>query len=187
MKWVKHPLCSLLHSITLFTLFTGISVDTNGQQKNSIHGKVTDQAGHPIAGCSVYLSHTTNGTTTSNSGVFRLENLLEGKYDLVVSAIGYETKIIPLSSDNYPGNLQISLSRQPTELAEVVVEPVDKNGWRKYGKYFIDNFIGKTRNARHCKIVNNEVIKFRFSEKNNRLTAKANQPIIIENKVLGYR
>jgi hypothetical protein len=116
-----------------------------------------------------------------------LENLPDGKYDLVISAIGYETKIIPVSSESYPNNLKIILGLRAAELAEVVVQANDNNGWRKYGKYFIENFIGTTRNARHCKIINHDVIRFRFSDKNNRLIAKADEPIIIENKILGYK
>jgi hypothetical protein len=153
----------------------------------SVHGFVTDQEGRSVAGASVYLSHTSKGVTTSVSGEFILQDLPEGKYDLVVSAIGYETKVVAISSESFPGKLAISLSRRVTELAEVVIEASDKNGWRKFGRYFKDNFIGTTRNARYCKIINPEVIRFRFSEKNNRLTAKADEPIIIENKVLGYR
>jgi hypothetical protein len=153
----------------------------------SVHGTVTDEKGKSLAGASVYLSHTSRGVTTSASGAFILHDLPEGKYDLVVSAIGYETKVLTISSETYPAKLAISLSPRATELAEVVVEAQDKNGWRKFGRYFKDNFIGTTRNARYCKIVNPEVIRFRFSGKNNRLIAKADEPVIIENKVLGYR
>jgi hypothetical protein len=164
-----------------------LSFNAYSQQNKVINGKVTDEHGNPLAGVSVYLSLTSKGVTTSNEGEFKLKNLPEGKYDLVVSAIGYEPKVISVSSNNYSGNLQISLTKRVAELAEVVVQATDKNGWRKYGKYFFDNFIGTTRNAKFCKIINRDVIRFRFSEKNNRLTAKADEPIIIENRILGYR
>jgi hypothetical protein len=181
MKPYKHPA-----GIFLFTLLIS-SISVSAQQRRSLYGKVTDQQGNPIRGASVYLSHTSKGVTSSNSGEFNLENVPEGKYDLVISAIGYETKIISISSDNYPDNMRISLAQHATEMAAVVVEASDKSGWRKFGEYFTDNFIGKTRNARYCKIINSEVIKFRFSEKNNRLTVKADGPIIIENRALGYK
>jgi hypothetical protein len=170
----------------LLFLAAGFFQTVHAQKNMSVHGTVTGEKGKSLAGASVYLSHTSKGVTTSVSGEFILQDLPEGKYDLVVSAIGYETKVIAISSETYPAQLAISLSRRATELAEVVVEASDKNGWRKFGSFFKENFIGTTRNARYCKIVNPEVIRFRFSGKNNRLIAKADEPIIIENKVLGY-
>jgi hypothetical protein len=186
MNVTRHHYGSGLLFFTLLFLSIAISENMSAQQSKTIRGKVTDHQGNPLAGSSVYLSHTSIGVTTSRSGEFHLQNLPDGKYDLVISAIGYETKIIPISSEGYPGNLVISLSLRATDLAEVVVQPSDKNGWRKFGRYFMDNFIGTTRNARHCKILNREILRFRFSEKNNRLTVKADEPINIENKILGY-
>jgi hypothetical protein len=187
MNLSKQPVCSCGLSFALLFLFFAFPKFTNAQQSESVSGKVTDTKGNPIANASVYLSHTSKGVTSSSSGEFNLQNAPEGKYELVISAIGYETKIISISSDSYPINLQISLKQRATEMAEVVIEATDKSGWRKYGEYFTDNFIGKTHNAKYCKIVNPEVIRFRFSEKNNRLTAKSNEPIIIQNDALGYK
>jgi hypothetical protein len=173
--------------LTLFFLLTAFFQNLFSQENKSITGKITDQKGNPISGASIYLSQTSKGVTSSAAGEFQLENLPDGKYNLVISAIGYETKIIHLSSESYPGNLKIILDLRAVELAEVVVQANDNDGWRRYGKYFIENFIGTTRNAKYCKIINRDVIRFRFSDKNNRLIAKADEPIIIENKILGYK
>jgi hypothetical protein len=178
---------ALSRHATLLFLFAALSNSIYAQQGTPLSGKVTDQQGNPIAGASVYLSHTSKGVTSSVSGEFHLENAPEGRYELVISAIGYQTKVIPVSSDHYPENLKISLAQRATEMAAVVIEATDKNGWQKYGKYFTDNFIGTTPNARYCKIVNRDALRFRFSEKNNRLTVKADEPIIIENNALGYK
>lgn len=183
----KSPSRSGIFFISLLLLFTGFTTNIFGQKMRAIQGKITDPSDNPVAGASVFLSHTSKGVVTSATGEFHLENLPEGKFDLVISAIGFESKVIPLSSEYYPDNLKISLARRATELAEVVVNAKDDDGWRKFGKYFFDNFIGTTRNARSCKIVNRDILRFRFSEKNNRLTVKADEPIIVENPVLGYK
>jgi hypothetical protein len=61
-----------------------------------------------------------------------------------------------------------------------------KNGWEKYGDFFIENFIGTTNNSKQCSIKNKDDIKFYFSKKRNRLKVLATQPIEIVNEALGY-
>src|ERR1044071_10315988 len=58
------------------------------QDNLTITGKVTDEKGRPVTGCSVYFSNTSKGTLTTTDGSFILKNLPEGKFELVVSAIG---------------------------------------------------------------------------------------------------
>lgn len=177
----------LFHFLALFFLYAALPKSASAQQVKTIRGVVTDAQGKALAGASVYLSQTSIGVTTSNTGDFHLQILPDGKYDLVVSAIGYESKIIPISSSSYPASLKISSSIRATDLDEVIVEPADKNGWQKFGRYFTSNFIGTTSNAKHCRIIDREILKFRYSEKNNRLTVKADDAITIINKSLGYR
>ncbi len=55
------------------------------------------------------------------------------------------------------------------------------------GKFFIENFIGTTYAARLCRIRNYKTLRFRHSKKKNILTAVADEPLIIENRELGYR
>ena len=50
----------------------------------------------------------------------------------------------------------------------------------------MENFIGTSAFSRDCKLLNKEVIKFRFSKKNNTLKAIANDRLVIENRALGY-
>ena len=73
-------------------------------------------------------------------------------------------------------------------LEEVVIQNSNevKDGWEKYGKFFIENFIGTTPNAATCTIENPEVLKFYFLKKSNKLRVLATEPIAISNKALGY-
>ncbi len=171
----------------LFLLMFIFPALANGQESKYLSGKVTDEiTGKPISGCSVYFSNTSKGDVSNAAGEFTIKKLPEGKYELVVSAIGYETKTIQVSSDNYPHMLEIELARHSAEMTEVVVQPSLINGWQKWGQTFRDNFIGTTANANACYIKNQDVLKFWYSEKNNRLTVRAEEPLIIENNALGY-
>lgn len=175
--------------LRVFKLFVGVfflCLSARAQQTLSVTGKVTDPAGQPIPGCSIYFSNTSKGTLASATGEFTLKNLPEGKYELVVSAIGYQTFVLTVSSANYPQNLSVLLKPQSSDLEAVIVEPVDKNGWRRWGRYFIENFIGTTENSWQCKLVNSDALQFRFNKSKNKLTARAIEPLIVENKALGY-
>lgn len=68
-------------------------------------------------------------------------------------------------------------------LNEVVIG--DKDEKKKYIKIFTEKFMGKTPNAKHCKIVNPELLE--FSTNKGVLSASTSDFLIIENNALGYR
>jgi hypothetical protein len=140
----------------------------------------------PVASANVYISNSSVGTVTDEKGQFIIRNFPPGRYDLVVSCIGYETQVITLSSSQLPPVLTILLKPKINELQEVIVEPYEKNGWEKWGSFFMENFIGTSAFSRDCKLLNKDVIKFRFSKKSNTLKAIANDRLVIENRALGY-
>ena len=159
------------------------------QPANTIKGKITDKKnGLPIPNCSVFINSTTKGTITNDKGEFELKSLPEGRYDLVVSSIGYETYIYTFSTNQLPIDLSVSLKQKETELSAVtvIIEPFLKDGWETWGEIFIANFLGTSYFVRNCTIKNKEVVHFRFSQKKNILSAVADEPIIIENEALGY-
>ena len=140
----------------------------------------------PVASANVYISNSSIGTVTDEKGQFVIKNFPTGRYDLVISCIGYETQVVTLSSAQLPPVLTILLKPKVNELQEVIVEPYEKNGWERWGSFFMENFIGTSAFSRDCKLLNKEVIKFRFSKKNNTLKAIANDRLVIENRALGY-
>ena len=158
------------------------------QPANILSGMIIDSAGGaPISGVSVFLANTSRGTVTGPKGVFRLE-IPHGNYQLIVSAIGYATAVMDINGARLPGPgpIKIALHTKATELTAVTVEAYDKHGWAKYGKFFIDNFIGTGENADDCKLKNRSALRFFFSKKNNRLSVTATEPLQIENNALGY-
>lgn len=152
-----------------------------------LSGKIIEaNSKKPIAAASVYLSNTSIGCVSNNNGEFTLEKIPTGKYDLIVSCLGFEPFVQTIESGNLPSFLSVKLKTKIKELAEVVVETYDKDGWKKYGDFFLESFIGKSANAGNCKILNKDAVKFKFSHKQNILKAFAIEPLIIQNKSLGY-
>jgi hypothetical protein len=157
------------------------------QSGSTLTGSVRDSAsGKPLAGVSVFLNSTSKGTVTHDDGNFVLYNIPSGRYELIVSAIGYATLQLELTTRHMPANLKVTLHTQAAELAAVTVEPYLKNGWKKWGKLFWDNFIGTTENAASCSIKNKDALRFRYYLKSRKLTVHAVEPLIIINKALGY-
>lgn len=153
---------------------------------NILSGTVTDSAnGAPLTGISVFLNNTSRGTVTNARGEFQLP-IPYGNYQLVVSAIGYATAVTDINGSHLSGPVRIALQTRATELAAVTVEPYDKHGWAKWGKFFIENFIGTGDNAAECRLKNRSALRFFFSQGSKLLSVTATEPLLIENNALGY-
>jgi hypothetical protein len=154
---------------------------------STLSGSVRDSAtGKPVPGVSVFLNSTSKGSVTRDDGTFVISGIPPGRYQLIVSAIGYATISMEITTRHLPPSLKITLHNQASELAAVTVEPYLKNGWKKWGKLFWDNFIGTTDNASSCTIRNKDALRFRYYLKSRKLTVSAIEPLIITNKALGY-
>jgi hypothetical protein len=157
------------------------------QSSNYIKGTIVQgETGRPIAHASVFISSTSKGTVSNDAGEFEILNVPEGNYDLVISCIGYETQLYAYTPGQLPLHLKIQMAPKSETLQNVVVEPFIKDGWKTWGNFFIENFIGTCTNAASCKIKNYKALHFRHSKKKNLLTVTADEPLIIENKALGY-
>jgi CarboxypepD_reg-like domain len=157
------------------------------QPEDYIKGTVTDALTHaPIANCSVFINNTSRGTTSGQTGEFVIRDLPAGQHQLIISSIGYQTFSYDFSSDQLPLDFKVTLNLKTTNLKEVTIEPDVMDGWRIWGKTFLVNFIGTTENAQDCTITNIKALHFHFSKKTNRLSVSADEPLLIENKALGY-
>jgi hypothetical protein len=165
----------------LLVLFiTGVAysqVQLNGVVLNA-------ETGAPVPAASIFLANTSVGTTAAANGRFTLA-LPAGRFELIVSSVGYQTYTQQINSQQTEA-LTIKLQPRAQELETVIVEPFEKNGWDKWGRFFIENFIGHSAFAQNCIIKNTDAIKFRHNKKENTLTAMALEPLVIENKALGY-
>ncbi len=169
----------------LFLLSIFVSTIVFGQF--TITGKVVDSTTkEPLFGASVFAQNTTSGTTTNREGEFSL-SLKSGGYELIVSFTGYQSREIRISNnDNNP--LQIDMTKEEKAMEEVVIRSSNevKDGWDKYGKFFLENFIGSTPNALQCTLQNPEAVHFYYYKKSEKLKVLATEPIVISNLALGY-
>ncbi len=86
------------------------------QQDTKITGTVEDEFG-PVAGASVVIKGTTNGTMTDMDGHFTLEGVKKG--DIIqISFIGFATQDIPYTGQT---TLNVKLEEDAQKLDEVVV------------------------------------------------------------------
>jgi hypothetical protein len=179
-----------MKKIISFLAVTFLSVATFAQSTYyTISGKVIDAATKaPMQSASVFAQNTTQGAATDAAGNFKIA-LPNGGYDLVITYSGYQTETKRITTaDAADNNMVIELKLKEKALEDVVIRTSNeiKDGWEKYGDFFLENFIGKTANSKLCSIKNKDVLKFYFSKKKNRLKVLASEPIEIVNEALGY-
>jgi hypothetical protein len=161
------------------------SITSIGQK--IIHGTVTDaEKNNPIPYASIFLSNTSIGTKSDDKGNFEI-TIPNGRYDLVVSSVGYETFSQAINNNNLPDFLEVKMKVKAESMETIIIQPFEKDGWEKWGRFFLDNFIGTSGNSTNCEILNTDVIRFREDKKTKEISAYAMEPLIIENKALGYR
>lgn len=95
----------------------------------TIRGEVQDDAGNPLSGATVTVTHAPSGTrsvqTTDNSGSFTAPNLrVGGPYDIEVTASGFETAKSTISGiqAGQPQRVAVSLVAEGTTI-EVTAAP----------------------------------------------------------------
>ena len=158
-----------------------------GWSQFNVSGRIVDSATkEPLNGASVYCQNTTIGTSTNREGEFSLQ-LKSGGYELIVSYTGYQTRQVNISSAD-TRIADIEMIKEEKSLGEVVIKTSNevKDGWAKYGDFFTGHFIGHTPNAALTSLLNPEVLKFYLLKKSNKLRVLATEPLLIENRALGY-
>jgi hypothetical protein len=139
----------------------------------------------PLGFCNVFLNNTQKGTMTDEQGKFVLSGLANGAYELIVSYIGYYTYVANIKIQGEIIDLRIELKPNTIQLEEIVVKE-DKN-WKYNYETFVRNFIGETPLGSQCEITNPDILNIRFYVDSALLKVKAKEPLVIENKALGYR
>jgi hypothetical protein len=132
----------------------------------------------------IYFNGTFVGTNSDKDGNFELDISRYPSMPLTISALGYYS--VTLTVVSYSKPLIIFLKPKLYELKEVVIsEKSNEREWKRNVKLFTDTFIGTTRNARACEITNIKDIL--FVSDYDTLKAFASNPILIDNRALGYK
>jgi len=153
-----------------------------------VTGKVYDETNKPLEGASVYINNTSIGTTSNHEGEFEL-NLENAIYDLIVSFVGYETIRYRTNTKTLEKSISFKMTPKRNMLDEVVIkkrEKMSEQQRKNYLRLFRNLFIGKSKFANDCKLLNDEVLDFDYDEQANKLEISAREPIKIYNKRLGY-
>jgi hypothetical protein len=153
----------------------------------TISGKVIDsESKEALLGASVFAQNTTWGTITDKDGAFHLY-LDKGGYELIVSFTGYTSRTISVKgSENQ--DLTIEMQKADNSMSEVIIKSSNEvpDGWEKYGRFFVEHFLGTTAFADSCTLENPQSLKFLYFKRNDRLKVLAAEPLNITNNALGY-
>ncbi len=172
----------------LVVLFYLPIITVRSQGKNSLTGVVLDiETNLPLPNVNVFLDKSLMGSATDSSGRFDIKHVPAGSFQIVVSHIGYEVqkREINLTSefkDRLVFNLRPTVLRGP----EVVVKAEDEKQWRHDLERFTDLILSTTKNVAATKILNPHVLVF-GENGNGQFQAVAREPLIIENRALGYK
>jgi len=159
--------------------------------QNTITGRIISQADtKPVANANVFLSNATIGDHTATNGAFTLAGIKPGKYQLVVSIVGYETYTQDVIVTHVNIDLQtITIYPKPIGLKGVTIKAkagADADRPR-YLAWFTNEFLGSSDLSKECKLLNPELLDFNYDNANNILTATSIDFLVVQNDALGYR
>jgi hypothetical protein len=167
--------------LSILLLFFGKTASS--QNLYSINGIVKNEQGEPIESATVFLSGSTQVTKTNDKGRFSFNGLTSGSYEVVVRMLGYSSLRENALVNSKSINKTMILSAKNIQLKEVQIGKGRRRD--QHLETFFDTFIGVTKNAAFCTILNPEVIE--FSTQGNLLKAFSEEFIIVSNKSLGYK
>ncbi|MEO1410141.1 MAG: TonB-dependent receptor [Bacteroidota bacterium] len=106
----------------LLLLFFLAYFAVHGQNNATLNGTVRNDSGTALEAANVALEGTTIGTSTEADGTFKISNIPAGKYQLVVSSIGYDTYTQGISLNAGDATtLQLELAAASVELSEIYI------------------------------------------------------------------
>jgi len=151
-----------------------------------IQGTVLDkESGEPVDFADVFFDGTFLGTTTDEHGYFTLDVTRYSSRSLTISAMGYYPASL---SDFTPDKShRVYLSPRVFSIQEAMVSAKSLTRERLANlRLFRREFIGTTKYARRCFILNEKDITFNYGSDQDTLKAFASKPILIQNLALGY-
>jgi CarboxypepD_reg-like domain len=152
-----------------------------------IKGKVLDnKTEQPIINASVYLNNTSIGAITNTSGEFIINTSSIYSGELIISSIGYQALSYRLDTKDADKSFYtFKLDIKENVLKDVLI--MNDATRQKWLQIFKDNFLGITEEGDNCKIVNLKAVYFTTGKDKNTMYAYSDSPLIIVNKMLGYK
>lgn len=151
----------------------------------TLTGRIIDKATQaPVETVAVYFDNTTIGTTTNENGEFSITYNDAVQSALVISYLGYEKVFI--TDYRSRTNLNIELVEASNTLDEVYLDYDDGLTRKQKLKLFRKEFLGTSKFAKSCKILNEDDLILRYNKRNKSLYASSQVPIKVKNKALQY-
>ena len=113
-KFTKYLLSATL-------LFIGILFSQISFAQTIIKGKIKDKKGVEVPYASIVLKIAKDGEMSSETGDYQITTKSTGKDTLVVSSIGYDDFILPITLENKEITLNVTLKEPVENLDEVVI------------------------------------------------------------------
>ncbi len=160
--------------------------------EKSIIGRVIDATTKvPLQFASAFIDNSSLGDATDFYGFFRIDNVPDFDSRLIVSHVGYKPHVEPFPLATSSDTIQIELEMEITVIGEFTVSAPSRKKRNRQDrnllKRFKVDFLGRSVNAKNCRIVNPHVLEFTPGPDSTRnYTATANQPLLIENMAMGY-
>ena len=151
-----------------------------------IDGRIIDSSTRePLVGVNIFFSKTSMGTTTDENGFYLFRNIPKGRYEMVVSMIGYkmDKANVNLLEEDFL-KMDFRLKPEPIKMKEIRVSSKADKQWKKNYNLFKKQFLGTSLNGESCRILNEYVLSFKRD--GDVFKAEALQPLEIENRRLGY-
>jgi hypothetical protein len=172
----------------IFLLLSLTSVcAVSAQRTVSVTGMVIDaETEAPVVDAHVFIGRTTRGAVTDARGHFIIQGVPPGTHRLYATRLGYRTEFaeVVLTTGSSPTFL-FRLTQAPVELPEITVVDRTSRRWARQLRQFERLLIGESVTAQHVSLVNPQTLDFSASV--GRMTAVAGEPLVIENRALGYR
>ncbi|WP_296317032.1 carboxypeptidase-like regulatory domain-containing protein [Winogradskyella sp. UBA3174] len=168
-----NKICLLLFVLTQISfsqMLTGLVVD-----------KETNQ---PLETAAVYFDNTTTGTTTDENGKFSITYSDAIQSTLVISYLGYEKVFI--SDYRTKTDITIQLVEATNSLEEVYIDYDDGLTRKQKLRLFRTEFLGTSKFAKTCKILNEDDLILRYDKRNKALYVSSKVPIRVKNRALQY-
>jgi hypothetical protein len=168
----------------LFIIFINLCLVSYSQ---IIKGTILDkETKSPVAYAAVYFDGTSVASYTDANGSFRLDIQNNTSMPLTISALGYYSAIV---NDFSSGKvILVYLEPKVFEMKDVSVNARGNPNIRRENlAIFRREFLGRTRNAKECQIINEDDIRFITSADKDTLRAVCLKPLFIVNRGLGYR
>jgi hypothetical protein len=151
-----------------------------------IQGTVYDsKTRETLPGVVVYLDGTSVVTTSDNDGKFLLVVKNKINANLVFSHLSYESLVVEKPFEHHGETFFL---KEKTNLLHAAVAVAEYDPYRaERMRVFKNFFLGESVAAKSCVILNEDDIVLRYDHPLNMLYAFAYNPLIVENRYLGYR